>query len=287
MTKPFSAIGVAGAGTMGAGIAQVCALAGYKTVLYDTSVDVLDRAIGYLYKSVEKGIERHKLPGDAITKIEAHLQTSHTIDVLGENLDLVIEAIPEDLALKQRFFAQLDEMCPKEACFVSNTSSFSITALGSVTKRPEQVAGMHFFNPVPQMKLVEIIQSKSTSEGLLDRLAGLAQFLGKTSVRAKDTPGFIVNRVARSFYGEALRLLDEGVSDVPTIDQIMREEGGFLMGPFELMDLIGIDVNYAVSQSVYHAYFEESRFKPHPLQQQMVEAGHLGRKTGKGFYTYD
>lgn len=287
MTKTFNGIGVVGAGTMGAGIAQVCALAGLKTVLYDVSHEVLHKVLSLIQQSVQKGIERQKLPQNALYLVEENLLTTPHIQELANNAELIIEAAPEDMTLKLNVFAKLDDICPAKTCFASNTSSLSITALAAVTKRAKQVAGMHFFNPVPQMKLVEIIEGKQTDPNLIDRLCELARLLGKTPVRAKDTPGFIVNRVARAFYGEAFRLLNEGVADVATLDTIMREEGGFAMGPFELMDLIGIDVNYAVSQSVYHAFFQEERFKPHPLQRQMVEAGLLGRKTGRGFYSYD
>jgi 3-hydroxybutyryl-CoA dehydrogenase len=286
MTKTFNAVGVVGAGTMGAGIAMVSALAGIKTVLYDLNTDVLQSAVARLQKTVEKGIEKKKLPADAAETLKAQLSSTSNLSEMAAGLDLVIEAVPEDMALKQKLLQSLDELCPPETCFASNTSSLSITAMASVTKRPENIAGMHFFNPVAQMKLVEIIAGQETCSELVQRLHTLAERIGKTPVIAKDTPGFIVNRVARSFYGEALRLLDEGVADVSTLDVIMRDEGGFAMGPFELMDLIGLDVNFAVTQSVYQACFQESRYKPHPIQQRMVEAGYLGRKTGKGFYTY-
>ncbi len=284
--RTFDAVGVVGSGTMGAGIAQMLALAGRKTVLYDVNQEVLQYAMGRLEASVEKGVQRGKFPENALYLMEEHLLTTTNIYELGENLDLIIEAIPEDLGLKAQIFHKLEEVCPDTTCFASNTSSLSITALAGATKRPRRFAGMHFFNPVPQMKLVEVIRGKDTDPAYVEELCVLAEAIGKTPVRVKDSPGFVVNRVARAFYGEAFRLLSENVAEVPVIDTIMREEGGFPMGPFELMDLIGIDVNYAVTQSVYHAYFEEPRFKPHPLQRQMVEAGHLGRKTGQGFYRY-
>lgn len=286
MTKTYKHIGIIGAGTMGGGIAQVCALSGYRVSLYEISANILENGMQRLLKSVKKGMERRKLSENALTVLQENLQATTRFEDLGGSLDLIIEAIPEEMALKQSLFAKLDALCPEETRFASNTSSLSITAMGAATKRPQHVAGLHFFNPVPQMKLVEVVQGKATSETFLDELCAFAQSLGKTPVKAKDTPGFIVNRVARSFYGEAFRLLDEGVADVATIDALMREEGGFPMGPFELMDLIGIDVNYAVTQSVYNAYFQEARFKPHPIQRQMVEAGYLGRKTGQGFYNY-
>lgn len=287
MTKPFNTIGIIGSGTMGIGIAQVVALAGYPIVLYDIRQDILDKALDRLKASIEKGIERKKLPENAWDLFQQRCKTITDLAEIDPSVDLVIEAVPEDLALKKQIFGTLDAVCSPQTCLVSNTSSFSITALAAATKRPEQVAGLHFFNPVPQMKLIEVIQGKSTAAELIDRLCQFSESLGKTPVKAKDTPGFIVNRVARAFYGEALRLLNEGVADVATIDNVMREEGGFAMGPFELMDLIGIDINYAVSLSVYEAYFQEDRFKPHPIQRQMVEAEYLGRKTGRGFYTYD
>jgi 3-hydroxybutyryl-CoA dehydrogenase len=234
---------------MGAGIVEVAALAGLTTVLYDVI-------------------------------------THPTMFEDLKTCDLIIEAIPEDMALKLDLFRKLDALCPPETCFASNTSSLSITAMAEATQRPSQVAGMHFFNPVPKMKLVEIISTPYTTAELSQQLDQLATAMGKTPVHVKDTPGFIVNRVARPFYLEALRMLETGCADVETIDVAMRE-GGFKMGPFELMDLIGLDVNYAVTQSVYHAFEDAERFKPSPIQQQLVEAGHLGRKTGQGFYRYD
>jgi len=270
---------------MGAGIAMVCALNGIKTILYDLKEELLQSALERLQKTVEKGIEKKKLPSEAGELLKANLSVTTALSAIA-GVDLVIEAVPEDMAMKQKLFKSLNELCPPTTCFASNTSSLSITAMASVIQHPEKVAGMHFFNPVAQMKLVEIIAGHETSSDLVQRLYALAEQVGKTPVIAKDTPGFIVNRVARSFYGEALRLLDEGVADVSTMDTIMRDEGGFAMGPFELMDLIGLDVNFAVTQSVYQACFQEARYKPHLIQQRMVESGCLGRKTGKGFYTY-
>ena len=287
MTKAFEDVGVIGSGTMGAGIAQVCALAGYKTVLYDISPEALENASKRIRTTVQKGVERKKLPENSMDILLVNLSFTPNLYELGERMELIIEAAPEDMEMKKDLFRKLDEICPEGSCFASNTSSLSITALGGVTKRPRKVAGLHFFNPVPQMKLVEVVQGKETDPQLVHYLCAFAESLGKTPVTAKDTPGFIVNRVARSFYGESFRLLDEGVGDVATLDAVLKSEGGFAMGPFELMDLIGIDINYAVTQSVYNAYFQEPRFKPHPIQRQMVEAGHLGRKTGQGFYKYD
>ncbi|MBY0402269.1 MAG: 3-hydroxybutyryl-CoA dehydrogenase, partial [Cyanobacteria bacterium] len=210
--------------------------------------------------------------------------------------DLIIEAIPEVMDLKKSVFKSLDTICPPETVFASNTSSFSITALGGATQRPSQVAGLHFFNPAPLMKLVEVVYGQKTTPDVIDQLMAFAKRLGKTPVKVKDTPGFIVNRVARPFYGEALKILGEshGLASslsesqtIETIDTILKEAGGFRMGPFELMDLIGIDINFAVTQSVYDATFQEPRYRPHPIQKRMVEAGLLGKKSGEGFYQYD
>lgn len=287
LQQPINTIGVIGSGTMGAGIAQVVALAGLKAILYDLNGDVLDKAARRIGQSVEKAVLKAKAPAGAVNMLRTNLSLTTDLSVVAEQAELIIEAVPEDMLLKQDLFANLDKLAPSETCFATNTSSLSVTALAGITKRPERVAGMHFFNPVPQMKLVEVIQGRNTAPELVDALCDLARKLGKTPVKAQDTPGFIVNRVARAFYGEALRLIDEQACSISELDRIIRDEGGFAMGPFELMDLIGIDVNYAVSQSVYHAFFEEDRFKPHPIQRQMVEAGHLGRKTKRGFYRYD
>ena len=198
---------------------------------------------------------------------------------------LVIEAVPEDLALKRDIFHSLDRICDPEALLCSNTSSLSITALAGATKRPDQVAGLHFFNPAPMMTLVEVVQGDRTSDATIGYLVDLARRWGKTPIVTRDTPGFIVNRIARPFYGEALRLLDHQIADAATIDRVVKA-AGFKMGPFELLDLIGLDVNLAVTKSIYDAYFHEPRFKPHPLQQRMVDAGLLGRKSQRGFYEY-
>lgn len=287
--SPFTQIGILGSGTMGAGIAQICAQAGYTALLYDIEQSFLDKALGHIQDGLNKAVEKSKL---SATKLEGALQrvSAHTNLSALANCDLIIEAAPEDVELKKNLFRQLDELCKQETILASNTSSLSITALGGATKRPQQVAGLHFFNPVPMMRLVEIIQGQRTEDSTMDALQTFAKSLDKTTVIAKDTPGFIVNRVARPFYGEALKILGEHGSDpamIRTIDSVLKEAGGFKMGPFELMDLIGIDVNFAVTQSVWNAYFQESRYRPHPIQQRMVNAGLLGRKTGEGFYKYE
>lgn len=286
-----SSIGVIGAGTMGAGIAQIVAQHGYDVWLYDLSEGDCERGRERINTFLADGQKRGKITPEEQQAVETHLKTTTNLEALAA-VDLVIEAAPESMALKQNLFRELDGILKPSAILASNTSSLSITAIAAATQRPAQVAGLHFFNPVPLMELVEVVEGQRTSEETVSILMDFSRALGKTPVRAKDTPGFIVNRVARSFYGEAFRLLAEnGSTDrremVETIDSIMKEAGGFKMGPFELMDLIGLDVNLAVSQSVYDATFQEPRYRPHPIQQRMVEAGQLGRKTGEGFYQYE
>ncbi len=279
-------IGVIGAGTMGSGIAQVAALAGYRVLLYDIERSALDRGLDVICKNLDKGVEKQKLTKEQSEKARQKIET--TVDfILLKNSTTVIEAAVERFDIKKGLFQRLDEMLPHESIIATNTSSLSITALGAVTKRTDRVVGMHFFNPAHIMKLVEIIKGKETSHTTISRITSLTKEFGKTPVLASDTPGFIVNRVARPFYGEALRILGEGVSDIAEIDRIVKKSGGFKMGPFELMDLIGMDVNLSVSKSVYEQYFHEARYRPHPIQQQMVDANLLGRKTGRGFYGYD
>lgn len=285
--KPaIQTIGIVGAGTMGAGIAQVCAQSGYRVMLYDIQPEFVENGQNRIFAFLEKGKARGKITDADIEQVRENLSTTVDLKDLAE-ADLVIEAAPESMELKRELFGKLEALVRPEAILASNTSSLSITAIGGATKTPQRVAGLHFFNPVPLMKLVEVIQGQRTVPETVQTLKAFAESLGKTSVIAKDTPGFIVNRVARPFYGEALRLLGENANDVATIDSVLKEAGGFRMGPFTLMDLIGIDVNYAVTCSVYEAYFHEPRYRPHSIQRRMVEAGLLGRKTGEGFYQYE
>jgi len=273
-------VGIVGAGTMGAGIAQVAAQAGCDALLHDESGQALARGMERIAAGLRTG--RGETEGaEALARV-------HPCPAAGDlaAADVVIEAAFEDLAVKREIFRALESIVRPGTVLATNTSSLSITAIGALTRTPGAVVGMHFFNPAPRMKLVEIVRGGRTSDETLERARALALAMGKTPILCADTPGFIVNRVARPFYGEALRLLGEGAAGVEEIDRIVRLEGGFRMGPFELMDLIGIDVNYAVTKSVYERFFHEPRFRPHPIQERMVEAGTLGRKTGRGFYRH-
>lgn len=278
-------IGVVGAGTMGAGIAQISAQAGFETVVYDVSQEFIDKGLERVRASLQRFAARGKITAEEEKRILARLTGSLKLEGLSASA-LVIEAAPEQLDLKREIFKKLDAICAPETLLATNTSSFSVTAIAGATRLPERVLGMHFFNPPPLMALVEVIRAERTSPAVVEKGLALARQLGKTPVTAKDTPGFIVNRIARPFYNEALRILSDDQAEVLTIDRVMKEAGGFPMGPFELMDLIGIDINFAATQSLYEASFHDPRFRPNPIQQRMLLAGNLGRKTGRGFYSY-
>lgn len=282
--KDIRTIGVVGAGTMGQGIAQICAQAGYKTILFDINAQVLEKAQQTTIQNLDKGIERGKLT--EAEKAAALGNLSYTGDTLQLSCDVIIEAVVERLEVKQSIFKELASINKPETILASNTSSIPITQIAAAIPNPERVVGMHFFNPAHIMKLVEVISGAATSPAVAQTVKALAEKLGKTAVMAKDSPGFIVNRVARHFYVEGLKLLEEGVADVETIDKLMQASG-FKMGPFELMDLIGVDTNYAVTSSMFEAFHYDAKFRPSRIQQQKVDAGHHGRKSGKGFYTYD
>jgi 3-hydroxybutyryl-CoA dehydrogenase len=277
-------VAVIGSGTMGAGIAQATALAGYEVMLYDVSDEILAAAHASISTSIDQGVKRGKTPANVAEKAKSALELTTSLTDAAAT-DLVIEAAPERMELKRDIFRVLDAAASPHTLLASNTSSLSISAIAGATRRPDRVLGLHFFNPAHIMKLVEVVRGDDTSETTLALGHEFVASLGKTAVQCLDTPAFIVNRVARPFYGEAFRLLGEQVADVPTIDKLMKSIG-FKMGPFELIDLIGCDVNFAVTQSVYEAYFHDPKYRPHPIQRRMVESGKLGRKSGRGFYSY-
>ncbi len=280
------AVGVIGAGTMGAGIAQVAAAAGHPVVLFDTASGAVERGIGQTAAGLDKLVARGRMQAGDRDALLERIRPADNIEQLA-GCALVIEAVVEKLEIKQDLFRALEDICRDDTILATNTSSLSVTAIGAALSRPGRLVGMHFFNPAPIMKLVEVVSGLDTDAGVAARVFDTATAWGKHAVHARSTPGFIVNRVARPFYGEALRLLEERAADIAVLDRVMRDAGGFRMGPFELMDLIGIDVNYAVSCSVYDAFYQDPRFVPSLEQKQRVDAGRLGRKSGHGFYDYD
>ena len=280
---PIHTVAVLGAGIMGQGIARVCAAAGFRTLLFDVSNGLIRNGMAAIANSLTKDMDKGKLAATQRFEIEKNIIPCGTVHDV--KADLVIEAVVENLGVKQDLFREI-ETVNAVAILATNTSSLSVTQIASALSHPGRCVGLHFFNPAHVMKLVEVIAGASTDPELIPAMIEFSKKLGKTPVVAKDSPGFIVNRVARHYYLESLKLLEENASDVKGIDTLLRS-AGFKMGPFELMDLIGIDTNLSVTSSIYHAFLDEPKFRPSRIQQQKVNSGHLGRKTGKGFYDYE
>ncbi len=279
-------VGIIGSGAMGAGIAQVAAAAGHQVFVFDSNDVALEKANINWQQSIAKLIEKNKVATTTGKTILSKLKTTNTLADLA-NCNIIIEAIVEDLEVKQKVFSEIEKVVDEHCVLASNTSSLSITSIASACANPERVIGIHFFNPATIMPLVEIIPALTTKNELTIDCKKLIDSWGKTTVVARDTPGFIVNRVARSYYGESIRIYEEGIADFATIDWAMKEFGGFRMGPFELMDFIGNDINYKVTETVWQQFFYEQRFKPSLTQKRLYEAKHFGRKSGKGYYDYN
>ncbi|MGZ8455782.1 MAG: 3-hydroxyacyl-CoA dehydrogenase NAD-binding domain-containing protein [Gemmatirosa sp.] len=287
-----STIGVVGAGAMGSGIAQVALRHGHAVVLADARPEAVDRAVAGVAKAFAREVEKGRMTAADAEAARGRLSIVRGVDDRDAfaasfgRCALVIEAVIEDLAVKRGTFERLEAVVPETCALATNTSSLSVASIAGGCRRPARVLGVHFFNPAPVMPLVEIVPALTTDPDVVSAVRALVDAWGKTTVLAADTPGFIVNRVARPYYGESLRLLDAGIADIATIDWAMRELGGFRMGPFELMDFIGHDVNFAVTRSVYEQTFHDPRYRPSITQQRLVEAGRLGRKSGHGFYDH-
>ena len=279
-------IGIVGAGTMGAGIAHIAALKKFNVSLYDINEEVIRRSVEKINFEMKRSVDKNKISDDDMKMALTRIKKRTNINDL-DTCDLIIEAVLEDIKVKRDLFKKLDQIAHHTAILATNTSSLSVTSIAAATKKPERVVGMHFFNPVHQMKLVEIVKGALTSDETMKSAAAIAEQMGKKTIQVKDTPGFVVNRVARPFYGEALKMLGENVTSLEEIDRIVKKSGGFKMGPFELMDMIGNDVNFSVTESIYEQTYHEPRFRPNQIQQQMVEAGLFGKKSKKGFYNYD
>ena len=279
-------VGIIGSGTMGSGIAQVAATAGCHVKLYDTNQVALDKAKQALEKILVRLIEKGRIDVDEKNRIQTNISYVDSLKDLADS-NLTIEAIIENLEIKKKVFLELESYVVDDCIIASNTSSLSIASIAASLQKPERCVGIHFFNPAPLMKLVEVIPAIQTSKEVLQKSIETISSWKKVVAVAKDTPGFIVNRVARPFYGEALRIYEEGIADFATIDWSLKTIGGFRMGPFELMDFIGNDVNYTVTETVFTAFYFDPRYKPAFTQKRFSEAGYLGRKSGKGYYDYD
>jgi 3-hydroxybutyryl-CoA dehydrogenase len=279
-------VGIIGSGTMGSGIAQVAATAGCQVKIFDTNQEALENAKASLEKILNRLIEKGRLDNTEKNKIQKNIDYVNSLKELSDS-NLTIEAIIESLTVKQKVFSELESYVSDACIIATNTSSLSIASIASSLQKPERCVGIHFFNPAPLMKLVEVIPAIQTSYEVLEKSIDTIANWKKVVAVAKDTPGFIVNRVARPFYGEALRIYEEGIAEFSTIDNAMKDQGGFRMGPFELMDFIGNDVNYIVTETVFSAFYFDPRYKPSFTQKRFAEAGYLGRKSGVGYYEYD
>ena len=282
---PFRSLGIVGTGAMGRGIAQIAAQAGLTVYLHDLREGAVAEAREFIVGMWDRGVQKQRLSGADAERYRAGLKEAATLADLAE-CDIVIEAIVETLEAKQSLFTELETILDKQAVLATNTSSLSVTAIASACRNPARVIGFHFFNPVPLMKIVEVIPGLRTASDVVDRVDVLGQTMGHFTARTTDTPGFLVNHAGRAFGTEALKILGESVTDPATIDRILVDQGGFRMGPFSLLDLTGLDVSHAVMESIYHQYYEEPRFRPSPLTRQRLTAGLLGRKSGAGFYRY-
>ena len=278
-------VSVIGAGTMGSGIAQVAASNGCKVNLIDTFPNALENSQTKLQSILNRLVEKGKIEENEAKSILANINWTVELAEVSQS-DLVVEAIVENMEIKQKLFSQMESLVAEDCILATNTSSLSVAGITSACNNPSRILGIHFFNPVPLMKLVEVIPTEKTDGELLKKVKSILESWGKTVVTAKDTPGFIVNRVARPFYGEALRIYEEGIADFATIDWAMKEFGGFRMGPFTLMDYIGNDINYTATKAVYDGTNHDPRYKPSPIQKKMMDEGLLGRKSGKGYFDY-
>jgi len=279
-------IAVIGSGTMGSGIAQVAATAGCSVKVFDTNQKALEKSKLALEKVLSRLIEKGRIDALEKKRIQENIAYVNTLKEL-HDANLTIEAIVENLEIKKKVFSELESYVSPDTIIASNTSSLSIASIASSLTRPERCIGIHFFNPAPLMKLVEVIPAVQTSDTVTKTVVEMIEGWNKVVALAKDTPGFIVNRVARPFYGESLRIYEEGIAEIETIDASLKEIGGFRMGPFELMDFIGNDINYTVTETVFEAFYYDPRYKPSFTQKRLSEAGYLGRKSGKGYYNYD
>lgn len=278
-------VGVIGSGAMGSGVAQVAATAGHSVVVYDSNAAALEKSKSLLDSTLKKLVEKQKLTEQKAAGIYSNISYAGDLKPFA-GCGLIIEAVIENLEVKQKLFAELENIVSENCVLASNTSSLSITSIASACKKSNRVLGIHFFNPVPLMPLVEIIPGISTDKKVTETSKKLIDTWGKVTVLAKDTPGFIVNRVARSYYGESIRIAEEGIADYATIDWALKEFGGFKMGPFELMDFIGNDINFKVTETVWEQFFYEPRFKPSFTQKRLFDAKYFGRKSGRGYYDY-